>query len=217
MTVALLVMTDGRHCIAQTLAAIDKLDGPIVRKVIHDDSADPDHRTWLRATFPDFEVVGQPERQGFGGAIRNAWAHLLKGTKTEHVFHLEDDFVLERPVDLQAMADLLAARPQLAQVALRRQPVCTPEREAGGVVEMWPDAYTDCDGWLEHELFFTTNPSLYRRSLLRIGWPQGDLSEQEMTRRLLGLEYRFAFWGERSDGPWVTHIGDERHAEGTGY
>lgn len=220
--ISLLVMTDGRgDCIERTIpAALDQLQGPITRRVIHDDSADPDYRAWLAETFPAFEVVGQEERQGFGGAIRSAWA-LLASDRNGYVFHLEDDFVLDRPVHLSAVMSLLAAETSLAQVALRRQPVNDDERAAGGVVEQWPHEYRDhhCDdaAWLEHSLFFTTNPSLYRSSLLRIGWPGGPRSEVTMTDRLKGLGYRFAFWGERADGPWVTHIGDERAEAGCGY
>ena len=70
--------------------------------------------------------------------------------------------------------------------------------------------------WLEHRRFFTTNPSLYRRSLCWTGWPDTDHSEGAFTTQLLeDPELRFAYWGSRNSGEWCEHIGHER--AGTGY
>lgn len=84
---------------------------------------------------------------------------------------------------------------------------------------MWPGEYEDrTDGthhWLEHRLFFTTNPSLYRRSLADRRWPDAPDSERKFTDQLRADGRSFAFWGARHDGTWVTHIGDQR--VGTGY
>lgn len=232
MSIVLLVMTDGRRdCLIRTLASFDEMvTGPVARRVIHDDSGDVDYRAWLADTLPGYELVVTPGRSGFGGAIRSAWRHLTGGTDERFVFHLEDDFLFTRPVDLDAMAAVLSARSHLAQMALRRQPWNATERAAGGVVEVNPDAYverTDQDGlrWLEHRLFFTTNPSLYRRQLCAAGWPEGQHSEGHFgfALRERGLPWgpsgdavRFGFWGSRDEGrDWVWHIGDVR--VGTGY
>lgn len=225
--IALLVMTDGRQdCIARTIpAALDHLDGELVRKVIHDDSGDPHYQHWLRTTFEPlgFEIARTPGRAGFGGAIRNAW-HYLNTTaevdQARYLFHLEDDFVLYRPVDLAAMIRVLATSEHLVQLALRRQPWNDAERAAGGIVEQYPDDYLDVRArgfeWLEHRRFFTTNPSLYRRSLCWSDWPTGSDSEGVFTHRLLEDPLvRFGFWGARDSGEWCDHIGAER--AGTGY
>ena len=225
--ILLLVMTDGRRsCIERTLAsAHERLRGPISRRIIHDDSADPTYRAWLLRTFPDFEVVSTGRRSGFGGAIRSAWSHLARTADQDvakYVFHLEDDFVFRRDVDVTLMAGVLAAQPRLVQLALRRQPWNDAERAAGGIVEQHPTAYTEVKvdartAWLEHRLFFTTNPSLYRRSLTWRGWPEGSHSEGRFGIKLLEElpDARFAFWGTRDSGEWVEHIGDVR--TGIGY
>ena len=230
MSITLLVMTDGRRdCIAQAIPAAEaQLHGPITRRVIHDDSADPNYRDWLVGLFGDtFEVFGGPVRQGFGGAIRSAWEFLLAGEDSHperFVFHLEDDFVLLRPVDLEAMIDVLDSFPHLVQLALRRQPWNDEEQAAGGIVESHPDDYIDVVGrtnrawakWLEHRRFFTTNPSLYRTTLCRKGWPEGEHSEGIFTHRLLAdPDVRFGFWGDRKSGEAVSHIGNKR--VGVGY
>jgi hypothetical protein len=146
------------------------------------------------------------------------------------VFSTEDDFLFARPVDLSAMGAVLDANPHLVQLALRRQPWNAEERSAGGIVEQHPEAYTehrDSEGraWLEHRLFMTTNPSLYRRSLCAMGWPDVPRSEGQLTAYLLrhgvtttGMpaeRVRFGFWGARDSGEWCEHIGHER--VGTGY
>lgn len=222
--ITLLVMTDGRReCINRAIpSAMANLKGPLDRLVIHDDSGDPDYRDWLRAMWPLFEVIGASTRLGFTGAYANAWRHLA-GTDG-YVFSTEDDFTFNRPVDLEAMAAVLAENPNVIQTALRRQAWNPQEQAAGGVVEQHPDDYEDttligAGEWhpvLLHRRFFTTNPSLLRAELLCRGWPEVQHSEGIFTHQLIEDPFaRFAYWGKRSDDPWVTHIGAQR--SGTGY
>lgn len=219
--ITLLVLTDGRDHIYETIpSALAHLDGPITRKIIHDDSADPDRSCQLANDFPDFDVItGGSTRLGFGGAIRHAWRYLLTDDTNPYPFHLEDDFLFRRRVDLRAMVGVLTRRPDLAQLALRRQPWNEDERAAGGVVEQHPDDYLDVadgiDRFLTHSRFFTTNPCLYRRDLIERGWPEDPHSEGKFGAQLRADCYQFAFWGPRASGEWVTHIGRER--VGTGY
>lgn len=251
--VALVVFTDGRWgYLEQTVAsAAVQLDGTITHVIlVVDGGLRVGPREWgpVSTAFPDAHllVMAHRERLGFGGTIRAAW-EALAAVEVDYVFHLEDDFTFNRPVDLDAMAHVLRERPHLAQLALRRQPWSEQERRAGGVVEVWPDEYeertaadiTDIgDGvavvkehaWLEHRLFWTTNPSLYRRELCAVGWPDGPHSEQVFTRRLLadglpwdahgvpitGEALRFGYWGARDSGEAVHHIGMDRSG-GTGY
>lgn len=224
MSVCLMVITDGRQqCITETLeSARVNLCGPVTKRVIYDDSGDDGHRDWLRDTFPNFEIVSHPMgRQGFGGAIRAAWAH-LHSIEEQFVFHLEDDFTFNRPVNLDDLMRVLDGNPHLVQLALRRQPWNDIERAAGGVVESRAEEYTQkADGfgrsWLEHRLFFTTNPSLYRTDLIRKHpWPRGEHSEGRFGIELTkSPKVRFGFWGARDSGEAVTHIGHER--VGVGY
>ena len=229
MSVALLVVTDGRddylgHCVK----SLDQLQGgPITERWMYDDTGDEAYREQLARQYPDFLHINGGPRQGFGGAIRTAWDNLMRRSGAAWVFHIEQDFVFTRPVDLSAMADVMHNRPHLAQIALRRQPWNTLEQAAGGVVEMDPGSYRDCidnqgRAWLEHRIVFTSNPCLYRRSLTGIGWPASDRSEGRFTHQLLargtpeapGPLVRFAYWGARDSGVWVEHIGHRRHGKG---
>lgn len=214
-------MTDGRRaCIERTLASFDEMvTGPITRRIIHDDSGDPAYRSWLTETFPTYSIVGADERQGFTGAICWAWS-FLRHSSQQYIVHVEDDFTFNRPVDLADLAAVLSARPYLVQLALRRQAWNDQERAAGGIVEQHPGDYAEVsDGgatWLEHRRFFTTNPSLYRRSLCDRGWPQVEHSEGHFTHQLLvDPAVRFGFWGGRDSGEAVHHIGADR--AGVGY
>lgn len=222
--IALLVMTDGRPCVHQTIpSALANLNGPISELWIHDDSGFSKGR--LKRPYPHWNVFGSPTgRQGFGGAIRYAWDTLRRESNADYIFHLEDDFLFNRTVDLDGFIAVLEQFPTLTQMALRRQPWNNVEVAAGGVVELHPEAYEDMSTevndktyhWLRHKLFFTTNPSLYRRSLIvENDWPAGDRSEGQFSIKMLEQGGEFGYWGERTDAPWVEHIGMNR--VGTGY
>lgn len=224
MRTTLALFTDGRKecieaAIPSALANLVGLDGD---RCIFDDSADPAYSAWLHNRFsPDgFVVFPALVRQGFGGAIRRAWPILAAGSD-EFVLHLEDDFTFNRQVDLVTMAHTLSCRPYLVQMALRRQPWNEAERAAGGIVEQHPEDFAEVSNgtrtrWLEHRRMFTTNPSLYRRSLCSRGWPDGAESEGRFGIDLFAdPSVRCGYWGGRSSGEAVTHIGRER--VGSGY
>lgn len=231
VTVAALVMTDGRvDCLDRTLASFDQhVPRPIDYRYLWDDTGNDDHFNYLRLAYRHrgwVPVRGMVGKEGFGGAIRSAWQWLLDNTDADYIFHVEDDFLFEQPVPVDAIIKVLERRPYLAQMALRRQAVNADEIAAGGVVELNPDKFTEVrDGrqvWIEHRQFHTTNPSLFRRALLEVGWPEGDHSEGVFTHRLLGGGFddvsgdavRFGYWGAKTSAPWIHHIGDQRVGHG---
>ncbi len=228
MSIAVLIMTDGRDdYLRRCMASLHNLRGPITETWMHDDTGDLIQRAELSIRYPDFMQLGDGPRRGFGGAMAYAWSQLAARSGCRWVFHIEQDFTFERPVDLVAMAAALDDDPTLVQMALRRQPWSPPEHAAGGVVEMHQEAYEDRshDGhpYLRHRLFFTTNPSLFHRSLCTKRWPEGANSEGRFTHQLLrdghlnidGDRLGFGYWGSRADAPLVEHIGTTRI--GTGY
>lgn len=214
----LLVMTDGRdEVLHETLRVFRDLASPPARLVIHDDTGFPDHHEMLRYRY-DAEVVGGLARRGFGGAVRAAWEYLRQVEPTEFVFHLEDDFLMNREVPIESMQRVLDDNPDVVQMALMRQPWNTAEITAGSIVQVNPTAYRyheSPDGkWMTQRLFFTTNPSVYRSTLLDHEWPQGVQSEGRFGLSLFeDPTVSCGFWGHGES--WVTHVGDER--VGTGY
>lgn len=165
------------------------------------------------------EINDSGHRLGFAGAIQEGWNRITSETDADYVFHVELDFTFNNLIPLRRMIALLERQPHLAQVALKRQPWNPEEKAAGGIVELHPDDFAERSDygatWSEHRRFFTTNPSVYRASLCRLGWPQEAHSEGMFTHRLLADPLlRFAFWGGKHDPPLVTHIGDERIGRG---
>jgi hypothetical protein len=219
--VALLVVTDGREYFWDTMDSFSKvLDfGFFDQKIIVDDSLDPHFQKRIKQTYPDFQLhSASGNRRGFGGAIQAGWSQVSK--EMDYVFHLEDDFVVTKSFDLNDLIRVLEKHPYLLQVALLRGPANSVEEEAGGIIEQHPDSYSEwTDGknvWREHRRFFTTNPSLYPRRLLDIGWPDGASSEGVFGIERFNEEpdARSAFWGSFDSGVWIEHIGHIRKGEG---
>lgn len=227
--IVLVVMTDGRReCLLQSMESLERLDGPISRRVIHDDSGDHDHHLWIMGQFPGWDYVFTGTRSGFDGAYRSVRDWLKANTTEPYVLSTEDDFVIQRPVELDPLLDVLDAHPYLAQLVAKRQAWNRHERAAGGIIEQDPSGYDDMmdragTRWVEHRRFWSTNTSLFRRALLDPEWPTGPESEGRFTHHLLqygyddiaGEDVRFGFIGGRFDPPLIEHIGHFRN--GTGY
>lgn len=221
--ILLAVTTDGRRdyieqTIPSLLQRVEGIDGP---RLIFDDSGDREYQRWLRSTFEaqGFTVAYGRERVGQGEALTRAWKHLSGREYREHpyVFWCEDDFLFERDVDLSALRCVLEERPYLAQMALLRQPWFPGEKKAGGIVERDPDEYArKVDGkhqWLEHRLWFTLNPCLFRRDLCDLERKTGHKHEWHFSRQLCrDPDVKFGLWGDGQ--PWIHHIGEKRVGKG---
>lgn len=222
MKIGVMMLTDGRRsCFERTYRSFrENWTGPEPVGVVVDDSASGEYHKFLLNTVGNFDVLPSTRRKrGFHGAIQAGWDWLLSEHDVDYIFHLEDDFIFNESIQCDAMIEVLGVGDRLAQVALKRQPVNELEFAAGGLVEMWPDLYKEVRHgdlvWTEHDLFFTTNPSVYTAHLATLGWPQVSGSEAKFSNRLRDDGYKFAYWGGKFDPPKVTHIGDVR--VGTGY
>lgn len=211
-----MVVTNGRReCIDRSVdAALANLHGlPWERILICDDSGDSAYRDWLRQRFPSdlVTVTGEGEALGFAPAIRRA-LDAACSIRAEHIFWLEDDFIVQRPVDLAAMADTLDARSYLSQMLLKRQPWFSNEVAAGGIIEADPHRFTQCgndegDRWVEHDAYWC-NPHLAKTAFLREHrWPAGEWSESKFGALLRSEGWRGGIWGELTTPPYVEHVG----------
>jgi len=165
-------------------------------------------------------VNDSSHKLGFAGAIQEGWSRVIDGG-ADWVFHFETDFTFNEAVQLNRMIATLERHPHLAQMSLKRQAWNSAEVEAGGIVELKPDNFTECsdelDVWTEQSSYFTTNPSVYSTALCRLGWPQGKGSEGRFTADLLQQGFRFGVWGAKFDDPRVTHYGKRNKWTGKNY
>lgn len=160
-----------------------------------------------------FYVDDSAHTLGFCGAIREGWARIRRSRSMfDYVFHLEEDFRFREPFSVARMARILEARADVCQVALQRSPINDAEIRAGAVVKQWDfEAHGD---WTETPCNFTTNPSLYRRSLVtEHDWPEAPECEGSFSFELAMLGYRSAWLGAPG------HVGIDHVAtrEGVGY
>lgn len=211
MNIALLIITDGRRQYIQDTirSASMNLKGSFGPLFIYDDSGDGYNHEWLRNNFPSFTLLWNHNRLGAGGAINAAWQQ-LRTYDIDYIFHLEDDFTFNREIPVNDMAKVLEDNPHVYQMALRRQAWSSEEVKAGGVIERWPENFVQQDGWISHRMFFTNNPNIYRKSLIETrAYPNVKESEGHFSLSILNSDPKaqFGYWGQKTDLPWVEHIG----------
>lgn len=152
---------------------------------------------------------------GMAGAVEKAWKWALD-IGAHFLFHCEEDFVFHHRVPIRAMRRVLETNPQLAQIALKRQPWSPAEVDAGGFMELNVDAYRQCDWFVEHDLLFTLNPCLIPRRTLELVWstshPEG--AERAITEACADKGLSFAYYGNVEDPPLCEHVGTQRATEG---
>jgi len=224
--------TRKRYLVASLDSLTARLRGPIVQRVVYSDWGD-EYRDELRAIVEPFGFyVAGEGHHGYTASMGRMWRYLAKRAVGEYVFQAEDDFEYVRDVDLAPMIDTLRVNPDLQQIALLRDAFYQDEKETGGILG-WPEPAFSKQGWkghyrLEHRLFFTANPSLFRRSLTETPWPTDEQSRRVLGRRpdqspssetafgrlvLADPKKRVAFWGAGEE--WIRHIGAVR--AGVGY
>jgi len=188
MRIALLIMGTARSDYARRCMA--SLDDSQFCGVLHHDDVEP--------------------RQGLAASVQLCWDE-LRSWDLDYVFHVEEDFVFPDPPPIDDMAAILAANPELAQVALYRQPWSPEEIAADGYLNLHSDQYEQREGYLVTDRLFTLNPCLYPAWLMDIGWPdRGGEAEFTAICREKGL--RFGLYGQRTDSARCIHIGARRSA-----
>lgn len=209
--ISLVVITDGRQaCIEQTIDRFKQvINYNFFEKLIINDSGDPRYHNFLVNRFPEFNVVSHEQRRGLAGAVQSAWSSV--NPEVDYVFHLEDDFLFNKSIDIAHMSFLLRTNPQLVQMALVRASVNPPEEEVGGFVFQHLEDYSQKEDYFQHGRLFTLNPCLYPMSTVKMGWPDHG-GESEFTTKVHSIDkdYRFGFYGNIYDEPLVTHIGGRR-------
>jgi len=208
--ISLVVVTDGRgEYLAQLAATLHRLDWTqISQTIVVDDSGHPPFAALLDRNFPSWEIHHHPQRLGLAATVRHAWTL----ARNNWLFHLEEDFTLDRNVPLRQMRETLEAVPMLAQLCLVRQPWSPTEMARGGIPQ-WLDGAQEHVGayrFVAHRGLFSLNPCLVPRVVFGRGWPDGN--EAEFSAGLVRDQWWFGYWGGKDDPPAVTHTGAKRSA-----
>lgn len=204
----------GRDTLEQTIASLDEqLEGPVGRKIICVDAEEPDFDP-----FPGWETIPMGESRGYAHAMRRC-QHIEMGSGQPWVLHVEDDVLLNQPLDLREMQWVMEDNPDLAQVSLKRQPWHEEELEAGDMLG-WrsPESFDVREGVVAHRSFWAATISLTRRRFLaEHPWPLEGDSERRFGNRLFrqNPQVHAGVLGGLEDLPRITHTGHER--AGVGY
>jgi hypothetical protein len=228
MNVTMLIITDGRErgdYLRRMFESVHaNVRGSIANYLMMDDSGSPDYCELLDRTYgnePFMNIVHHQVRFGFGETIHDAWERMPKDTDV--VLHCEDDFLLNRTLNLHAWISVLKNNPRVAQIAGVRQPWSQAEIEVGGYFKLRPGAYRDAvyygiDGKPYDVVVssnFSTNICAYPRWVCAIGWPESPESEGKFTFKLTPHGLECLLWGKTTDEPLLHHIGAYR--QGMGY
>jgi len=103
-------------------------------------------------------LINIPSEPGFTKAVQWCWSQ----TKSEYVFHLEDDWKLLRPVNIDSMIEILEKNQDLVSLRLSK-------------INIGSTKFGNKNGFIEHPKI-SLNPTLFKGDFLRTVSPLMDLS-----------------------------------------
>lgn len=217
MDIILGVIGNGRFdLLERTVRSLkENVSYPFAKKIMVNDTGDLDYAFYLENLYgKDFHIINHLVNLGLSGSVRTLWS-AARALQADCVFHLEEDFLFNQPVDIKELAQFLVIPGlNIAQVALKRQPVNGAEAEVGGFMQQNPAAYSELKvlekDIVIHKEFFTLNPCIYPNWVMELGWEIG-WGEKEFGERLFADPTRYcAYYGTIDDPPIVEHTGHYR-------
>lgn len=160
----------------------------------------------VREFFPHV-LARCPKIAHFGNAFKWTWGE----SRSDFIFHLEEDWKLLKEVDLQDMFEVMKKYPRLAILRLPYAP-CGETNKNWSHFVPWNGDFYEIPVGLKGLLGFAGHPSLIRRVFVKIGYsmidetrnPEKQLKWRE-GHRLMNLEY--GLYGKPGEGPAVEDIG----------
>jgi len=231
MQIYRIIVSDGRkEYFEQTMRSFFGFDAtdhhgwmtPTVQgTIISDDSQNPEFAEWLDTMFkgyPNLLIGHHPSKIGLCASIDWAWKQVPP--EVEFIQHLEEDFILEKAVDLEQLAYCLNHAHWLSQIWLMRGPWYKAEHEAGSIynhrapkfwevrsINHWDTGWPMY--WTQYNAgpFWTQNPCLYSTRLIKHGYHAGPYCEEAMAHWAWDHGMKTAFWGRPDETPFTKHIG----------
>lgn len=191
---------DRRDLLSETLASL-RAHHVIGRLLISEDSGSDDMRAWLAANVPDATIL-PGNRTGIMASIDR----LHRAVETPYIFHLEDDWVFDGPVDFEAAKRALDADPTLSVVCVRAfDELKRKHRDRStplgpGLRVMDPASHPEWYG-------YTSNPGVLRKSF----WARYEPVSRFRHDELSGIAKRDGFRVAYCVPGLARHIGDGRH------
>lgn len=174
-------------------------------------------RDMISVARAHFQVITlrDPEAPSFPAAFKWAWYQAAEHVTARYVFHLEDDWELQRPIDLEAMIGLME---EFSGLALLRLPAFAagPEVMKNWNLQFpWCGKFYECPKDLRIAAGFCGHPSLIKIEFVRnAAWflsPEKNPEKQfHCGPRLLLDEvskWRYGVYARPGDPPAIQDIG----------
>lgn len=214
-----LLITDGRlGVLEKTLDSWkEKLCARISHIMIVDDSGEKSYNERM-SKLHSHEVDAiyhHTKRLGYSATIQDSWSKIP--ADCHYILHLEDDFLLNRELDLSQMIDVLKHDKKVAQIGMLRQPWSAAEINVGGFLKLYPADYHNAVYCIGARHYYPViinshnwsfNPCIYPREITELGFPSGSYeAECKFTEKL--KDRICLIWGPLNQEPLVHHFGQQ--------
>lgn len=184
---------------------IGSLDPSVMRslssKIIIDDSGKEEAKNYFSKYDSDWEIIINDQNIGQPKSVDKAYSYVT----TPYIFHCEDDWFFEKPINFEACIDILESDDRILQVTFRKD---CPHPESPQILKSNNgfNYRMSLEGWRGEWWGFTYNPSVFRMSAYaKIGSYSG-MHEQAISKKYHDLGYRTACLSEK----YCYHIGHGR-------
>jgi hypothetical protein len=223
------ILGNGRKgYLERTIASWESnLIGDVEHKIIFDDSGDAKYVKWLNKTFGDrFKIVPVAEKSVGHVAALGFIFQYIKQLDVDYVLQLEEDWMLNRPLDISRIATVLQENPNILQMRIPRvvwyAPYHLADIEAGSQLlhqTNLPKTKTklrnnDQDSWYEWRgdfYFWSHNPSVFSKKILEESYDSiTDDYHEHAFGKLLMKKYpngTSGFWAKNPYDAYINHIG----------
>jgi hypothetical protein len=202
---------------------------------IFDDSQSEEYFKMLNNKYgKEYKIVKVPKNFSGQDSINHFIFRYLKNTEFKYFLQVEEDWVLNRPLNILDTIDVLEKNVYLTQIRIPRSPwfdenwyrdiLCGSNinhyaNENNTIVEKIENWYK-CRSL---DFFWSNNPNIFSKKILQYEYPnsQGNFinSEQRFGHLLFdtNLNYYFGFWANNVYENYVSHIGvkDKKVLENT--
>jgi hypothetical protein len=196
-------------------------------KIIFDDSGNKEYLDWLNKTYGDrFDIVATGTSAVGQRAALDFIFNFIKHLDVDYILQVEEDWMLNRPLSISEIAEVLDLNPNILQMRIPRVVWYAPHNvldiNAGSILlhqinqpDSWALFKTDNKNswyeWRGNFYFWTHNPNLFRKEVLSEEY--GSITEESheyfFGKRLMD-KYPNAssgFWASNPYDAYITHIG----------